>query len=357
MSPVNCNVFRIDESLKNMSKPPVIEVGEIDFHSDDCLIVCGGFEDRSTHIVDALSSSNKGLSAILINYLPFLEKNRSQTIRDKCADHNIKLLEPEVEYDRENPAGIIDSLLPLITKANRRIFIDISGMSRLLIVQLIVGLYKHKGNFNGISILYCMADEYPLKKEQVQQKIDDVNKGSVDDILILSTGVFDLSIVPELSSTVMQSQPIRLIAFPSFNNHQLTTLRAELSVANFSFILGRPYLQKNDWHEAEIRKLNRVEEIIAGKQSNTDESKCTLNYIETLDYLLDLYNEYNIWNKLALAPIGSKMQAVAVGIFRSFLDDVQIVYPTPRTFDAPDRFSTGVRKVYRLDLDDFSGLD
>ena len=90
--------------------------------------------------------------------------------------------------------------------------------------------------------------------------------------------------------------------------------------------------------------------------SKCAQSKCTLNYIETLDYLLDLYNEYNIWNKLVLAPTGSKMQAVAVGIFRAFLDDVQIVYPTPRTFDAPDRFSIGVQKIYQLDLDDFSEL-
>lgn len=356
MTQANGNISRIDELLKNLPKPPILEVSEIDFESGDFLIVCGGFEDRSTYIVDVLSTCSKEISVILINYLPFLKENRSQAIRDKCAAQNIELFEPEVEYDRENPAGVFDSLLPLINKAKHRLFIDISGMSRLLIVQLIVGLYKHNGNFNGLSILYCMAREYPLEREQVQQRIDDVNKGSVDDILILSTGVFDISVVPELSSTVMQNQPIRLIAFPSFNNHQLTTLRAELSVANFSFILGKPYLQKTFWHEAEIRKLNRVEEIIADKPSNTDESKCTLNYIETLDYLLDLYNEYNIWNKLVLAPTGSKMQAVAVGIFRSFLDDVQIVYPTPRTFDAPDRFSKGVQKVYRLDLDDFSEL-
>ena len=134
MTPVNGNVFRIDELLKNMSKPSILEVCEIDFNNDDCIIVCGGFEDRSTHIVKALSTCSKDLSVILINYLPFLEENRSQTIRDKCAARNIKLLEPEIEYDRENPAGVIDSLLPLMSKANRRIFIDISGMSRLLIV-------------------------------------------------------------------------------------------------------------------------------------------------------------------------------------------------------------------------------
>jgi hypothetical protein len=151
----------------------------------------------------------------------------------------------------------------------------------------------------------------------------------------------------------MQSQPIRLIVFPSFNNHQLTSLRAELSVANFSFISGRPYLQETEWHQDEIRQLNRIDELVAGKPGNTEVSKCTLNYIETLDYLLDLYYEYNIWNKLVLAPTGSKMQAVAVGIFRSFLNDVQIVYPTPRKFDTPERFSIGVQKTYQLNLDEF----
>lgn len=354
MAQENNNVCRVDELLKSMTKPDLIGVNEVNFGSNDYLIVCGGFEDRATHIVNNISTFSKGFSLVLINYLPFLDENRSQEIRDNCALKNINLIETEIEYDREHPAGVIDNLIPLLSQESQRIYIDVSGMSRLLIVQLIVGLFEYKRSFEGISILYCMADEYPLDRDQVHEKIQDVNKGSVDDILILSTGVFDLTIVPELSSTVMQNQPIRLIVFPSFNNHQLTTLRAELSVANFSFILGKPYLQETKWHHDEIRRLNRIEELVGGKPGNTEEQKCTLNYVETLDYLLDLYYEYNIWNKLIIAPTGSKMQAVAVGIFRSFLSDIQIVYPTPRKFDAPERFSRGVQKIYRLDLDEFN---
>ena len=60
--------------------------------------------------------------------------------------------------------------------------------------------------------------------------------------------------------------------------------------------------------------------------------------------------------RIVVAPTGSKMQTVAVGIFRAFLDDIQIVYPTPHLFPKPDKYTTGSRKMYRLDLDSFSEI-
>ncbi len=47
------------------------------------------------------------------------------------------------------------------------------------------------------------------------------------------------------------------------------------------------------------------------------------------------------------------MQAVAVALFRTFMNDVQIVYPTPQEFREPDRYTEGVREIYRLDLGSF----
>ena len=45
---------------------------------------------------------------------------------------------------------------------------------------------------------------------------------------MLSSGVFDVIAVPELSSVALGGQPIRLIAFPSFNTDQLTALVSEI---------------------------------------------------------------------------------------------------------------------------------
>jgi hypothetical protein len=44
------------------------------------------------------------------------------------------------------------------------------------------------------------------------------------------------------------------------------------------------------------------------------------------------------------------MQAVAVGLFRSALYDVQIVYPTPQIFTAPHEHTVGIRQLYKVDL-------
>jgi hypothetical protein len=44
------------------------------------------------------------------------------------------------------------------------------------------------------------------------------------------------------------------------------------------------------------------------------------------------------------------MQSVAVGLFRTFIDDVQIVYPTPKEFRSPQNYTRGVGQLYSLDL-------
>jgi hypothetical protein len=55
--------------------------------------------------------------------------------------------------------------------------------------------------------------------------------------------------------------------------------------------------------------------------------------------------------RLLISPTGSKMQAVAVGIFRSFVEDVQIVYPTPRSFLSPSEYTHGIGQIHLLPLE------
>jgi hypothetical protein len=57
-----------------------------------------------------------------------------------------------------------------------------------------------------------------------------------------------------------------------------------------------------------------------------------------------------MFDRIVVAPTGSKMQAVAVGLFRAVLYDVQIVYPTPQIFTAPHEHTVGIRQLYKVDL-------
>ena len=72
--------------------------------------------------------------------------------------------------------------------------------------------------------------------------------------------------------------------------------------------------------------------------------------------LLDIYDKYSVMERIIIAPTGSKMQTVAVGIFKAFMDDIQIVYPTPRLFPEPKEYTKGARQLYILNLDSLSEI-
>jgi hypothetical protein len=197
-----------------------------------------------------------------------------------------------------------------------------------------------------------MAQEYPPNEKEVDAEISKMEEDSLHSAMFLSSGVFELAVVPELSSVSSEGQPIRVVAFPSFNPNQLAALRSEIQASSFTLIHGIPPLDENAWRPDKINILNRIEDI-----SNRDDLEVsTLEYNETLESLLNIYDECGVLERIIVAPTGSKMQAVAVGIFRAFMEDIQIVYPTPRIFPKPKKYTKGVRQLYQLQLDLFSDI-
>jgi hypothetical protein len=104
------------------------------------------------------------------------------------------------------------------------------------------------------------------------------------------------------------------------------------------------------WRTDAIARLNHLGDI--SREGNFRTS--TFDYKETLDCLLKIYAEHGIRDRLLVSPTGSKMQTVAVGLFRAFVEDVQIVYPTPREFRSPKNYTTGVGQLHILPLEPFS---
>ena len=50
------------------------------------------------------------------------------------------------------------------------------------------------------------------------------------------------------------------------------------------------------------------------------------------------------------------MQALAVGLFAGFLADIQVVYPAPRTYQKPGRYTEGCRALHEISLDVFASV-
>lgn len=344
-------VERIDNLIDKMSKPPLSLLGSIDADREDCVLICAGFEDRAVEVLKRLvtAGSNEFL-LIVVSYLPAIEMNKFDEIERICQKNGIRMI--SLVYDRQDPSGAGDRILSLLSAIHGRIMIDISAMSRLLITQTIVALGTSRRSFQQTNILYSEAEGYPPSREQVDQVLTGNTENSFYRGMFLSSGVFNVVIIPELSSVALQGEPLRLVCFPSFNRDQLDALRGELQPASYTVIHGAPPLQENVWRLEGIRRLNQTDSILGREEYEVS----TLDYRETLACLVRIYQEHGATERLVISPTGSKMQAVATGLFRTFMNDVRIAYPVPRQFAAPSDYTIGVRTVYCLNLDPFSSL-
>lgn len=344
-------IERVDDRLRSIEKPQLELINEIHIERDDLVVLVAGFEDRALGVLDRITSSGcSGFKAVVINYKPFLNENKIQKIHKLCSNLNAEII--DLTYDRHDPAGAGERLVDLINEHNikGKLFLDVSAMSRFLIVQGLVAIGKSERGFSNVRVLYSEASKYPPTKKEVEVEIREHENDTIYRTMFLSSGVFDVTIVPELSSIAMQGQPVRLIAFPSFNPDQLASLRGEIQPSYSSLIHGVPPLLENRWRSEAIKSLNHIGKIL----NREDRETSTLHYQETLDYLLEIYDIYSDIERIIIAPTGSKMQTLAVGIFRAFMNDVQVVYPTPKKFPSPHNYTRGIKDIYSLSLDAFN---
>ena len=338
-------VLRADERLRQLPHPELQVTAAPTLGSNDVLLTCAGFEDRAIEALRrAVSAGCRGFRVLCIEYVPKIEANKGKDIASLCGQAQVTL--ESLTFDRERPAGAAEQILARVPESHR-LHVDLSGMSRILIVQVVAALVR-SAHCKRSEVLYCSAKVYPPKREEVGSKLAE-RTDLLGQTVFLSAGVFGLTIVPELSSVAMQGQPIRVITFPSWNTTQLAAVCSEIQASHFTIVHGVPPDPQNAWRRDAIRALNRIEWLPGQEEFDVS----TLDYRETLDLLLNIYDTHRQGAKLVVCPTGSKMQSLAVGVVCAFLRDVQVAYPTPRLFPAPADYTEGVGDLYRLPLEQF----
>ena len=309
---------------------------------NSCMVMCAGFEDRSLVNLRRMKESGvTGVDLIVVEYLPRYEQNQIGNVEElaRYAMCNTQKL----VYDREDPAGFGRDLRRVCSQYTR-VVVDISAMSRLLIVQTLVSILSESEA--EVSVLYAEAEIYPPSRDTVES--DEQENGLGSSLGYLSSGVFEIATTPELGSVAMSGEPTRLVAFPSFDPAQLINLVQELQPTYIDLIHGVPPDEALRWRTEAVKRLNRG--VLSQRELEKEYYASTLKYTQTLEVLLRIYNGRSAMDRLVLAPTGSKMQAVSVGIFKSVFQDVQIVYPTPQVFSSPEEYTRGIGKVYQFDL-------
>lgn len=338
-------VVRIDEVLRSINKPVMHPIDELSIDGNFIIVACAGFEDRSVAFLNWAISTYKSISrAIFIEYRPFLHQNQLEQLISSCETSGVPYT--IIQHDRDEQSGTGDCIVQATEGHVGPIIVDISGMSRHLIVQTVVALGRRKHGFRDAFIGYTEAEIYPPSLEEFSKAFGNSQYGDDSDVYFLSSGVHEVSIVPELSSVALQGQPIRLIFFPSFNPDQLRALRSVIQPSFISVIHGEPPSPSNKWRLDAISTLNGISCLLHKEEYTVS----TFEHNDTVNILLDIYQQYGNLQKLVIAPTGSKMQSVAVGIVRTFLNDIQIAYPTTRLFSNPSDYTRGVKKLYMLSL-------
>jgi len=336
-----------EEKLAALPKPSLDAISQLDLTSDDWLVICAGFEERGLEALKKATASRSPFNILIILYEPFLPENKADELRQLCTVSGANYI--EATYDRQNPAAFGSILLDAVAGCSGRIFVDVSAMSRLLIVQTIVALGTRPRGLSDCFIVYTEAQNYPPSQAEAEAELAKSAMDPTFSVLFLSSGVFEVTIVPELSSVAPAAPQTRLIIFPSLDAHQLIALRLELQPSRFTFIEGLPPSPDMQWRQQAVSRINQLESIGNAERC----AASTLDYLETLDCLLDIYSRHAIQERLIISPTGSKMQTVAVGIFRSAIEDVQIVYPTPQDFCSPDGYTIGAGAMHLLPLGRF----
>src|ERR1700694_3224291 len=133
---MNLTVQTTTERLAALAQPSLDAVSHLPLASSDWLFVCAGFEDRALEGLRRAISNRTHFNVLIILYAPFLPQNKADALRELCSVSAISYV--EATYDRQNPSAFGRILLEVLASQPGRVFVDVSAMSRLLIVQTIV---------------------------------------------------------------------------------------------------------------------------------------------------------------------------------------------------------------------------
>lgn len=319
-----------------------------DFNTDSVTgpsiyIGAAGFEDRSLAVLKKIKENRKTLSHIVgIEYQPYYCKNNKDGFEHLASElvpsnDNIKW----IKFDRENPGQLDASLKSIreICAQFSHIWLDISAMSKLLILVLLEAL---RDIDVSLTIAYAEAEVYHPDRKEFEGKIKQV-KRTMQTLEFLTSGVAGVVTTSALSSIAMQNYPTALVAFPTFNSQLLSALLTEVTPQDLIIVEGEPLRDLNKWRQTAIRKLNQ--EFYASAKATYVAS--TFYYDKTIKLLEKICQDYRFTHELVVAPANSKLQTVGVFFFKQMHPEIQILYPTPKSFIF-NHYTERVKQIHQI---------
>jgi hypothetical protein len=340
----------ISKVFPNLCQSPVLSGGK-----RRLFIGAYGFEQRTLGWCRSQSAEKKPLSeAIVFRYLNPKGQNKVTALQNSLVRLGVKKPK-EIPFDYDFPQAIEQCLEKSFAhiKADE-IVLDTSAMAKVLILATLFKLEHFQG---AVRIIYSEAQDYCPNKKQY----DAVKRQMAVTAKIPSRGCEDIIRLRCLSSIRMQGQPVALVVFTSFNEKLLSHVLGHMTPHRLLLINGRPPRRDYDWREEATQYIHKKYWMEYAQDNPLDANDrlkrvaSTLNYLETIKVINDIYSNHGLFERIVCAATGSKMQTVGLFFSKILHPDIQIEYPTPDSYFVKG-MSTGIRRVHEIYLPNFAGF-
>lgn len=316
--------------------------------TDDLFLVALGFEDRCLWIPELLADKKEygATRAIYFEYGTNQSDNEFNKPRLlKAMESFARQVRPIPSDSDDFPLQLRGLLSEICTKSESpRITFDISVCSSRLLITALTVLFEF--NFH-LRIVYSEASLYHPTKEEYEE-----NPGTwtSDEELGLARGVSTIIRSPEHPGSRRDVLPETMIAFPTFKPERVRAILADIDPTllirpenRVVWLIGKPHLPEDRWRADVQRNINDIPASVPTYEV------CTFDYKKTLEILDRIYRPFDCKYFVNIAPLGSKMQSLAVVLFWYIRPEVSIYFATPREYNAT-QYSDGCKATWHIDF-------
>jgi hypothetical protein len=307
------------------------------------LIVCAGFEERALKATERLSELRASIENYVVVKFGGPENGHNELALAKFQS----VLRPKggyIECKFENRSALSD-LLKSLDPANDLVVFDITGCSRSVMLVLLSEIYDLNLE---LDILYTEAKDYYPTFADYEELSDDehqlafIRLNMFEESKVLHSSHCYVESFESFPGRMLPNYPFFLITFLPFKRGRLSAILQSLESQKRIFIRGQPIRDDLKWR-GEAVDIPNADLIEEGTVVDLE----TLDWRKTFAFLEEQYhaNENRFRYNFIVAPLGSKMQTIACGLFAKLHSDVRLITSTPK-HHYPNSYSIGAGETF-----------
>jgi hypothetical protein len=312
------------------------------------LIVAAGFERRARRALEILRGTYAA-RVVLVRYAGDVPENEA-TYAKMAAMLNSSGAEWEtLRLDSRHPdafhGALTRALLRWKPESIGDIWIDVTALPMQGICVALAAIRENLPGL-GVHVLYTEAGEYyPSKREAFPLRHGSEDTEGSDRVLALSHEM-SANLIPKHFGGSSSEQSTCLIVFAGYEKHRSLGVVDELNPSKLVLVFGSPEREELSWR---LKWSQILHKPLRGLRPTADEIVSTLDPWASLRMLRRYYGYLFVDHNIAVSPICSKMQCVAVYLFWEQYRDVQLVFPLPVSY-LPQRFSRSFKSTFEFVL-------